>query len=132
MASHLGLDFNRVEDLMARTTLRRGPQKREKAKFYAHLAIVDSDNGTNHFRNNDHVPEVGLDHCGLFVGRGLLLGLSQLLDQTQGLALEAAVETPTGAGMNNLECTPIRINQEGKWTTRRIHTSTSFKEGEVS
>lgn len=73
----------------------------------AHLAIVDSDDGTNHFWDNNHVSEMGLDHGGLFVGRGLLLGLSQLLDQTQGLALEAAVETPTDTGMYNLECAPI-------------------------
>lgn len=76
-------------------------------EFCAHLAIVDSDNGTNHFWDDNHVPEVGLDHSGLFVGRRLLLGLSQLLDQTQGLALETAVETPTGTSVDDLERTPI-------------------------
>lgn len=50
---------------------------------------------------------MGLDHSGLFVGRRLLLGLSQLLDQTQGLALETAVETPTGTSVDDLERTPI-------------------------
>ena len=76
-------------------------------EFCAHLAIVDSDDGTNHFWDDNHVPEVGLDHGGLFVGRRLLLGLSQLLDQTQGLALETAVETPTGTSVDDLERTPI-------------------------
>ena len=79
----------------------------EKARLHAHLAIVDSDNGTNHFWDNNHVPKVGLDHGGLFVGRRLLLGLSQLLDQTQGLAFEAAVETPPGTGMDDLKCTKM-------------------------
>jgi len=81
MASHLGLDFNRVEN----------------------LAIVNSDNGPNHFWNNNHVPEVGLDHSGLFIRRRLLLSLSQLLDQTQGLAFEATVETPSNAGMDDID-----------------------------
>jgi len=79
MASHFGLDFNRVED----------------------LAVVNSDDGTNHFWDDDHVPEVGLYYCGLFVGRSFFLGLSQFLDQTQGFAFEAAVETPASAGMDN-------------------------------
>ena len=73
----------------------------------AHLAIVDSDNGTNHFWDNNHIPKVGLDHGGLFVGRSLLLGLSQLLDQTQGLAFEAAIEAPPGTGMDDLKCSQI-------------------------
>ena len=100
--------------------------------FYAHLAVVDSDDGANHFWDNNHVPEVGLDHGGLFIGRRLLLGLSQLLDQTQGLALEAAVETPTGASMDNLKCAPAQINQEGNGRREAIRTSTSYKEGGVS
>jgi len=78
----------------------------EKTGLCAHLAVVDSDDRTNHFWDNDHVPEVGLDHGGFFVGRSLLLCLSQFLDQTQGLALEAAVETPTGTSMDNLERRP--------------------------
>ena len=82
----------------------------EKIRLRAHLAIVDSDNGANHFWDDNHVPKVGLDYGGLFVRRGLLLGLSQLLDQAQGLAFEATVEAPPGTGMDNLRCTSIWMN----------------------
>lgn len=102
MTSHFGFDFNRVEDLM--TTVIEDWVLRYSEKWYCarYLAVVDSDNGTNHFWDDDHVPEVGFDHCGLFIGRSFFLGLSQFLDQTQGFAFEAAVETPAGAGMDNL------------------------------
>jgi len=81
VASHLWLDLDRVEN----------------------LAVVNSDNGTNHFWDNNHVSEVSLDDSRFFVGRGLLLGLTKLLDQTQGLSLEATIETPANAGLNDVE-----------------------------
>ena len=101
MTSHFGLDFNRVENLMTTVIedwVLRYSEKRYCARY---LAVVDSDNGTNHFWDDDHVPEVGLDYCGLFVGRSFFLSLSQFLDQTQGFAFEAAVETPASASMDN-------------------------------
>ena len=48
--------------------------KRDRCR--ANLAVVDSNNGSNHLGDNDHVSEVGLDHGGFFVGRGLFFGLS--------------------------------------------------------
>jgi hypothetical protein len=45
---------------------------------------------------------VGLDEIGLLVGLGLLLGLAELLDETHGLALQAAVETSAGTGVNDI------------------------------
>lgn len=104
----------------------------EKTGLCAHLAVVDSDDGANHFWDDDHVSEVGLDHGGLFVGRSLLLGLSQFLDQTQGLALKATVETPTGTSVDDLERAPIWVNQEGNRRREAVRTSTSCKEGKVS
>lgn len=53
VAGHLGLDLNGVED----------------------LSVVDTDNGTDHLGDDDHVTEVGLDGGGLLVDLGLLLGL---------------------------------------------------------
>ena len=41
-----------------------------------------------------------LDQIGLLVGLGLLLCFAELLDQTHGLALEAAVESTSGAGVD--------------------------------
>lgn len=80
MANHLGLDLNLVELLTG----------------------VDTDDGADHLGDDDHVTEVGLDEIGLLVGLGLLLGLAELLDETHGLALQAAVETSAGTGVNDI------------------------------
>ena len=80
MANHLRLNLNLVE----------------------FLARVDTDDGTNHLRHDDHVTEVCLDEVGLLVGLGLLLGLAELLNETHGLALQAAVETTAGTGVNDI------------------------------
>ena len=70
VTDHLGLDLDLVEG----------------------LAVVDADDGAGHLGDDDHVPEVGLDHVGLLVGRAFLLLLAQLLDEGHGLALEASGE----------------------------------------
>ena len=80
MTDHFGLHFDLVE-LLAR---------------------VDTDDATNHLGNNDHVAEMGLDEVGLLVGLGLLLGLSELLDQAHGLALETTVEPSAGTSVNEV------------------------------
>jgi hypothetical protein len=66
------------------------------------LSRVDTNDATNHLRDNNHVSEMGLDEIGLLVGLGFLLRLSQLLDQTHGLALETTVETTASAGVDNI------------------------------
>ena len=43
-----------------------------------------------------------LDEVGLLVGPGLLLCLTELLDQTHGLALETTIEPTTSAGVDNI------------------------------
>lgn len=80
MADHLRLDFNLAES----------------------LAVVHTDNGTDHLRNNDHVTEVGLDGSGLLVVTALSLGLAQLLDQTHRLSLQTTLETTASSGVNQL------------------------------
>ena len=80
VADHLGLDFDLVEDFTG----------------------VDTHDGTDHFGDDDHVAEVGLDEVGLLVGLGFLLGFAELLDQAHGLALETAVEASAGAGVNDV------------------------------
>lgn len=66
------------------------------------LSRVDTNDATNHLWDNDHVSEVSLNKVGLLVGLSLLLGLSELLDQTHGLALETTVEPTAGTGMDNI------------------------------
>ena len=51
VANHLRLDLNLVEG----------------------LAIVDTDDATNHLRHNDHVAEVGPDGLWLFTSRSIFL-----------------------------------------------------------
>ena len=80
MADHLGLDLDLVELLTG----------------------VDTNDGTDHLGNDDHVTEVSLDEVGLLVGLGLLLGLAELLDQAHGLALETAVEPSARAGVDEV------------------------------
>ena len=80
MTNHLRLDFDLVE----------------------FLARVDTDDGADHLRNDDHVPKVGFHSVGLLVGLGLLFGLAELLDETHGLALQATVEAAAGTGVNNI------------------------------
>lgn len=80
MANHLGLDLDLVE-LLAR---------------------VDANDGANHLGDDNHVTEVSLDGVGLLVGLGLLLGLAELLDETHGAALQAAVDPAAGAGVDDI------------------------------
>lgn len=80
MANHFRLDLNLVEL----------------------LAGVDADDAANHLGDDNHVSQVGLDEVGLLVGLGLLLGLSELLDEAHGAALQAAVDPSAGTGVDDI------------------------------
>jgi hypothetical protein len=67
------------------------------------LSTVDTNDRSDHLWHNDHVSEVCLDKVGLLIRLGFLLGLSQLLDQTHGTALEASVESTASSGMEDVE-----------------------------
>jgi hypothetical protein len=109
VADHLGLDLDLVEL----------------------LAGVDTNDGTDHLGDDDHVTEVSLDEVGLLVGLGLLLGLAELLDQTHGLALEATVETSAGTSVDDIAellAGEVEEPKKGKsvgrpWCARAIATS---------
>ena len=66
------------------------------------LSVVDSDHGTGHFRNDDHVSQVGLDNIGFLVGRAFLLLLAKLLDEGNGLSLESTSELSSNAAREEL------------------------------
>ena len=66
------------------------------------LSRVDTNDGTDHLRNDNHVSEMGLDEVWLLIWLGLLLCLSQLLDQTHWLALKTTVETTAGTSVNDI------------------------------
>ena len=80
MSNHLRLDFNLVE----------------------FLSGVDTDNAANHLWDDNHVSEVGLDEVCLLVWLGLLLRLTELLDQTHRFALETTVEPTAGTGVDDI------------------------------
>lgn len=75
------------------------------------LSVVDTDNRSNHFRDNQHVTEVSLDNFGLFIGTSLLLGLAQLLDEGHGLALKTALHSSAGTGVDNFH--ELRVRERG-------------------
>ena len=62
------------------------------------LAVVHSDHGADHLRQDDHVPEVSLHHLRLLHGGSLLLGLTQALQEGLLLAAKATVKSPPLAG----------------------------------
>jgi hypothetical protein len=80
VTSHFRLDFNLVED----------------------LTVVDTNDGTDHLGNNDHVTEVSLDDLRLLTSGGVLLGSTELLDKTHGLTLKTTLESSTSTTVNEL------------------------------
>ena len=66
------------------------------------LAGVNTNDTANHFGDNDHVTKVCLDEIWFLVGFGLLLGLSQLLNQAHWFSLKAAVEPAASASVHDI------------------------------
>merc|ERR1719329_1398975 len=62
------------------------------------FATVNSDNTSDHLRNNDHVSQVGFDSFGLLSIGGLTLGLSELLQQLDWCTLHSAAELSASTG----------------------------------
>jgi hypothetical protein len=80
MADHFGLDFNLVEN----------------------LTVVDGNDGANHLGNDDHITEMGLDGGRLLVTNSLLLGSTELLNETHGLALQTTLESSASTAVDEL------------------------------
>ena len=59
---------------------------------------VDTDNGSDHFGEDDGVSEVSLDGNGLFTGLDTDLGLSELLDKSGVFMLKTSVESSSDSG----------------------------------
>ena len=96
MANHLRLDFDETES----------------------LTVVDTKNRADHFRNNDHVSEMGLDRSGLLVGAGSFLGSTELLDKTHGSLVETTVQSSAGTSMDNLaEFRNVEVEEFGEVDT---------------
>lgn len=62
------------------------------------LAVVHSNHGPDHLRQDDHVPQVGLHHLWFLHGGSLFLCLTQALQEGLLLAAKATVQPPPLAG----------------------------------
>ena len=86
----------------------RDPVLNPIAALATNLSRVDTELRANHLGDNDHVSEVRLDWRWLLVGQGLLLCLSELLDEAHWLAGEAALEAAACACVDELHELLIR------------------------
>lgn len=66
------------------------------------LAVVDTDDGADHLREDDGVSQVGLDNLGLLAVGDVRLGLGQLLDESHGTSLDASGELSSVSGVESL------------------------------
>ena len=80
VTNHFGFDFNLIEGLSA----------------------VNTHIGTDHFGDDDHIPEVCLYYGRLLFNGGFHFGLSKTLDQGHGLSLETTLELATGTGSDQV------------------------------
>ena len=72
MTDHVGLNFNLVEG----------------------LAVVNTENGSNHLGDDDHVTEMGAHGLRLLASSlSGLLGLAELLDEAEALAVKSTLES---------------------------------------
>ena len=82
VANHFGLDFNLVEV----------------------LAVVDTNNASDHLRDDDHVAEMGLDGSRALVHGRFSLGLAKALKKSHLLSLQTTVsKTSSGASREKID-----------------------------
>lgn len=91
------------------------------------LAVVHADDGANHLGHDDHVAQVRAHRIRLLAARGLALGLAQLLNQSQRLALKAALEPAAGVRAGEApvlkltgQLQPSRPAQACSWKQRTV------------
>merc|ERR1712161_136437 len=62
------------------------------------LAVVNSDDTSDHLRHDHHVPQMSLDGFRLLTISSLALCLAKLLEKSDGCTLNATAELTTGTG----------------------------------
>lgn len=80
VARHLRLDLDSVEN----------------------LAVVDTDDGTDHLRHDDHITQMRLHGGGLLVRGRSGLGFAQFFDETHRALLETTLEPTSSASVYEL------------------------------
>lgn len=66
------------------------------------LSIVNTNHGTDHFGNDNHITEMGLDDFRLLILGTCKLSLAKALNKGERLALKTTVEASTGTAMNKI------------------------------
>lgn len=64
------------------------------------LSVVNTDDGSDHFGYNDHVPQMSLYNFGFFIWRGLFFGFPEFLDESHRFPLQSSRKTPAGTGVH--------------------------------
>lgn len=101
VASHLRLDLNGVENLLrSKPKSHHQEPKQTYREKSGYLSVVDTNDATNHFRNDDHVTEMCLYDSRLLIWRCLLLSLTQLFDKTHRTTCETTLEPSARTSMN--------------------------------
>ncbi len=81
VTDHFGLDFDLVEN----------------------LSVVDTDDRSNHFRDNDHITKVSLDNLRLLILTTVELSLTQALNQSERLTLKTTIKAATSATVDKVD-----------------------------
>lgn len=66
------------------------------------LSIVNTNIGSNHLRDNDHVTQMSLHHRGLLLKGSLTNGLTETLDQGSGSTTKSTAEATTSTSVQQL------------------------------
>lgn len=72
-------------------------------QYNTHFAVVDTNDRADHFWDDDHVTEMGLDYGGLLIRRSLTLSLAEFFDKSHWLALETALEPSASTGVDEAD-----------------------------
>jgi hypothetical protein len=66
------------------------------------LTVVDTDDGTNHLWDDNHVTQMGLDDGWSLVLAGLSLGLTELSDEAHWLSVHTTLELSSSTGVHHV------------------------------
>merc|ERR1712223_228336 len=80
VSNHFGLDFDLVEG----------------------FAIIDSNNGSGHLRNDNHISQVSFHTIWFFICGSFLLLLAEFLNQSHGLAFQTTTDFSTDSAREQL------------------------------
>lgn len=121
MVAKTGLDVTMYKDTLP---LNQAKASHLNFNLVESLAIVHSNHGPHHLRQDDHVPQMGLHHLWFLHGGRLFLCLAQALQEGLLLAAKATVQPPPLAGAVKLH---QLLTVEGEMTVLSMKALTTSK-----